>query len=124
MSSLSEHLYNKAHGDIYKKSTDISDTDWTGGGDVIASPPSGRRLCITHITIQLAVAGTTVSIRSYSGSSPVTTLFNAITQTSYLLSLPEVDMSECPIILNEDETLQAVASADNNTYVTVRGFIL
>jgi hypothetical protein len=124
MTSLSEHLYDKAHGNLYKKSTDISETSWASNGDVIASPPSGKKLCITGIALQLGAAGTKVTIRIYSGSVSQGTLLNAITQTTYLLSLPNADFSECPIILKDDETLQAIATADNGTYVTVRGFVL
>lgn len=125
MSSLSEHLYNKAHGRIYKNSTSVTDTSWTGNGDVIATPPSGGKLCITKITFQPSAAAVATSIKSYdsAGTTAIDTLFSTVLVSGFLLTVPDVDMSDCPIILNEGETMQAIVSA-GDCYVTVRGFIL
>lgn len=123
MSSLSEHLYNKAHGRIYKKSMSVTDTSFPG--DVIASPSSGNRLCITHITFAPSAAAVATTVKSYEGDGTTVadTLFTNVIISGFLLGIPTVDMLECPIILEVDQQLQATVSA-GNCYITVRGFEL
>jgi len=125
LSSLSEHLYNKAHGRIFKASVNV--TDHTTTGDAIYAPPSGKKVCLTHITFSPKVAGDAVTIKVYEsdGTTLVESLFTKITVASFLLTVPSIDMSDCPIILTADRTLRGiVAASGDEVYVTVRGFLL
>lgn len=121
MSDLMQHFYNKS-GVLYNKSTEVTDT--TFPGDVVASPPSGERLVITKIRIQPSAAAEAATVKVYAGDGTtfVKNVCQGVLCSGFLLSVPELDMSDAPLVLKADEQLQAIAAG--TTYVSVRGFVI
>jgi len=124
MSSLANHLYNRAHGRIQ---TDLKEID--SGSNVYAAcatPPSGKKLAITKITVSPTEVGAggevTFGIHD-SGDSLVKTVFQLLRWT---VNFPlQIDLESCPVIMSTDEYLAVkTVSDDQQINITTHSFVL
>jgi hypothetical protein len=124
MSSLAKHLYDKAKGRIQ---TDLKEID--SGSDTYAAcatPPSGKKLAITMITVSPTEVGANGAVTfgiHDSGNSLVKTVFQLLRWT--VNSPVQLDLAACPIIMGIDEYLAVKTVADDQQInITTHSFVL
>jgi len=124
-SSVAGFYFEKAGQSTYSKTTTVDGDDYS---DVIAQPSSGKYLVITHIYVQPTVVllNGGLSIRIYDGDGVSQgNIFASLGCGTLIISPFEINMSECPIVLDPDYTLKAkVENAGDDVYVICRGFVI